>query len=241
MANAHPVTPDPVKDLLVDLESTLRGPRRARRHLITEARAGLDDAVRAYLGVGLTPAQARAKAVAEFGTVGELRGAYQDVLAAAQGRRLLATLVAMATVIPLWDLMFATASSIGRPNGPEWLLFSHNVTGGVSIAAAIVGGALLRLGARHGRSPRRVVRALAATCLLTVLAHILAGLATWLPQLPFAARVAAGAPLAPVVLAAVALVVGLVARSTLSALATCDTTASGHTEPRPASEVSPGR
>jgi hypothetical protein len=72
---------------IADLDSALRGPRRARADLLAEARDGLADAAEAYVSAGLRPAEAARRALAEFGGVAEVAPAYQEELAAAQGRR----------------------------------------------------------------------------------------------------------------------------------------------------------
>lgn len=72
---------------VVELDGVLRGPRRVRADLVTEARDGLTDAAEAYQEAGLTRAHAEREAVAEFGSVPELAASYQRLLAYAQGRR----------------------------------------------------------------------------------------------------------------------------------------------------------
>jgi hypothetical protein len=72
---------------IADLDSALRGPRRARADLLAEARDGLADATDAYTSAGLPPGEAARRALAEFGEVAAVAPAYQDELAAAQGRR----------------------------------------------------------------------------------------------------------------------------------------------------------
>ncbi|WP_156993471.1 permease prefix domain 1-containing protein [Pseudonocardia acaciae] len=215
------MTPDPVEDLLTDLDAELLGPRRERRTLIAEARDGLSDAVSGYLGAGMTLVEAKARAAADFGTVPQLRDAYQDVLVRALGRRLLLPLVAMGFGSPLWDLMFATSGSADRPAGPAWLCSVHDVVNGGAVLVAAVGWVLLRLAARRGRSPRAVVLGLAGSCAFAVLAHLVAAAALLLPQLPFVRRVALEAPLAPVVVLMCASVCVLAVRTTLYAGSVC--------------------
>jgi hypothetical protein len=84
------------------LAARLRGPRRMRTDMVTEARDSLLDAAEAHVEAGLSPAEAARTAVAEFGTYRQVVPGYQAELAAAQGRR---TVLWMATVLPVMHLL----------------------------------------------------------------------------------------------------------------------------------------
>lgn len=76
-----------IDEYVVELDGALRGPRRVKADLVTEARDGLVDAAEAYQATGAARAHAERQAVAEFGPVPELAAGYQRLLAFAQGRR----------------------------------------------------------------------------------------------------------------------------------------------------------
>ena len=84
------------------LAARLRGPARMRAEMVTEARHSLLDAAEAHVDSGLAPVEAARRAVAEFGTFGEVVPGYQAELAAAQGRR---TVLWMATALPVLHLL----------------------------------------------------------------------------------------------------------------------------------------
>jgi hypothetical protein len=71
-----------IDDYVTALDRTLRGPRRARRDLVTEARDSLTDCAEAYLAEGMDQAGAERMAVADFGTVAEIAPGYQEELTA---------------------------------------------------------------------------------------------------------------------------------------------------------------
>jgi hypothetical protein len=123
--------PQPVAgpiDAYVDgLAAALRGPRRTRAEMITEARHSLQDAACAFADAGLSAAEAEDRAVAEFGTLREVAPAYQAELAAQQGRRT-ATWIALAlplinVLAPLmwWDSPWGTDNATHL----YWVLVDH--------------------------------------------------------------------------------------------------------------------
>ena len=76
-----------IHEYVGDLHAALRGPRRVKADLVTEARDGLVDAAEAHESAGLPRADAERQAVVEFGSVPDLAADYQRLLAFAQGRR----------------------------------------------------------------------------------------------------------------------------------------------------------
>ncbi|MCP2327615.1 hypothetical protein HDA40_006122 [Hamadaea flava] len=76
-----------VDDYVHALAGRLRGPGRLRDGMLTEVREALTDAADAYRDAGLTGTAAEDRAVAEFGPVRALAPQFQEVLAAARGRR----------------------------------------------------------------------------------------------------------------------------------------------------------
>jgi hypothetical protein len=87
---------------LAGLGAALRGPRQIKADLLAEARHSLLDAAEAYQGMGLSPEQARRRAVAEFGSLADIVPDYQAELAVAQGRR---TALLIALALPLLYLL----------------------------------------------------------------------------------------------------------------------------------------
>lgn len=76
-----------VTDYIDDLDRALRGPARAKRRLLGEATAGIEDAADAYETAGLEPARAADRALADFGTVAQVGAAFQEELDVAAARR----------------------------------------------------------------------------------------------------------------------------------------------------------
>lgn len=145
---------DPVDAYLTDLKKMLRGPRRVRADLLAEARDGLGDAVDSYTSAGLGPAEARRRALADFGDVAEVAPDYQRELTAAQGRRTaLAALATHLTVFAGGELSWRIFDFWhGRRPGDAYLLLA-NVTNLVSCAVI---GVLLAVLLMYGRLARYV-------------------------------------------------------------------------------------
>ncbi|MFG1877808.1 permease prefix domain 1-containing protein [Sphaerisporangium sp. NPDC049003] len=113
-----------IDDYVTTLGRTLRGPRRVRRDLVTEARDSLADSAESYLSEGLDPVEAERLAVAEFGAVAEIAPGYQEELAAHQGRR---TAAVVFVTVPLMTLMwsgiwmvFPEDASVAAQVKPAW-------------------------------------------------------------------------------------------------------------------------
>lgn len=152
----------PIDDYVDGLAAALRGPRRTREEMVTEARHSLQDAAAAFEDEGLTPLEAERRAVREFGTHGEVVPGYQAELASQQGRRT-ATWIALA--LPVVNLV-APLMWWGSPwNSTEhatrlyWVLVDHfKYTSflAAGIAALVVvgfswGSRYLRDGVRYAR------------------------------------------------------------------------------------------
>jgi hypothetical protein len=116
-------------DVYVDgLAAALRGPRRHRDEMVTEARDSLLDAAEAYAGAGHDPLDAQRRAVAEFGSHRQVVPGYQAELATLQGRR---TATWIALVLPVmtlleplmwWDTAWSTDE---RATHTYWVLVDH--------------------------------------------------------------------------------------------------------------------
>ena len=82
----------PVDAYLAELAQRLRGPRRLRRRILAELRAGLGDAVDDNRAAGMADARAQTEAVAGFGSpqavaeADRARAPVEDVVPAARSR-----------------------------------------------------------------------------------------------------------------------------------------------------------
>nr|WP_275402496.1 permease prefix domain 1-containing protein [Streptomyces sp. SID13031] len=79
----------------------MRGPRRRKADLMTEARDSFVDATEAYEADGLSPRQAAEQAVADFGDLDEVAAGYRSELGIAQGRRTAVLLVLVMLAQPI--------------------------------------------------------------------------------------------------------------------------------------------
>ncbi|GAA3457171.1 permease prefix domain 1-containing protein [Dactylosporangium matsuzakiense] len=140
----------PIDAYVDDLNAALRGPRRPRAEMITEARHSLEDAALAFADDGLPDLAAERRAVAEFGTLDEVVPAYQEELAVQQGRR---TVTWIALALPLvnvlaplmwWDSPWSRTDNV-KPY--YWLLVDHFMY--TSFIAAVI-AALVLVGFSRG-------------------------------------------------------------------------------------------
>ncbi|SCL55360.1 hypothetical protein GA0070606_2428 [Micromonospora citrea] len=198
-----------VEERLRELDASLRGPRRLKSDLLTEARHGLLDAVDAYREDGLPAAEAQRRAVAEFGSPAQLVPAYQAELTVGALRGLSLRVVGLAVVaFVAGDLTWQGASWSDGPRPPAgYVLLSASVDWIWAVAFVLAATGLLLAGAgrwapRGGDAVGRAVgTALTGVLALSVLAG--AGLfawsmglweaaLTWPPMLVGAAVAAAG-------------------------------------------------
>lgn len=158
-------TMDPITSHVTALARVLRGPERARRCMIAEVRSGLLDAAEAHRDAGLSPEQAAARAVRDFGSVREIAPSFQDELTARQGRlaALLFALVFPAMLLA-WDLLWSSGLVRRDPVAVSELvrtLARLQDMATVVIAAAAV--ALLAGTFLRSVPPRLVTRAIGVT------------------------------------------------------------------------------
>lgn len=156
----------PIDEYVASMRHALRGPRAARRDLLTEARDSLLDAAEAYEGEGLPRAEAERLAVADFGTVPEVAPGFQGELAVSQGRR---TAVLLFLSVPLTAFLWAVIWRV-FPESPHveeikpvWFGPLARTVDLSQLGVGVVGGlALLALGrgARRFRRPALVTRGL---------------------------------------------------------------------------------
>ncbi|MEU9505099.1 permease prefix domain 1-containing protein [Micromonospora sp. NPDC048170] len=151
-----------VEERLRELGAHLRGPRRLKSDLLTEARHGLLDAVDAYREDGLPAAEAQRRAVAEFGSPSQLAPAYQAELAAGALRGLSLRVIALATVaFVAGDLTWQGSGWSGSPPpaGYQFLSASVGWIWGAAFVLAAVGLLRARRSARRGGATDRWVGA----------------------------------------------------------------------------------
>ncbi|MGC5052568.1 permease prefix domain 1-containing protein [Micromonospora sp. DT48] len=151
-----------VEEHLRQLAVRLRGPRRLRADLVTEARHGLLDAVEAYRDSGLSAGEASRQAVVDFGTPDQLAPAYQAELAVAALRGLSLRVVAFAATASIaGDLTWHGASwSSGPPPPSGYLLLAQSLEW-IWAGAFLLGLAGLALVTATARSARPALTALA--------------------------------------------------------------------------------
>ena len=163
---------------VADLDVRLRGAKRAKLDLLTEARDSLEDAAACYLRAGFCVHDAERKAVHDFGPAPLIARDYQAELAAAYGARTLRSILFVLPVVQLvWE---GTRVTWGGPWGspaPAWYdqfaQINDTMTWAVTVAAAL---ALLvgRQWARRSADSRLIARCAAGVSLVAVAASLLA-------------------------------------------------------------------
>lgn len=148
---------------IAELHGSLRGPRRARTDLVTEARDSLVDATEAYQCAGLDRGDAERRAVREFGDVRTIAAAYQAELGLVQTRRT-ATLVLLVigSQAAITDVAWRLVANLGytwRPNA-AYALLAETVdwVGYATLAVAALILLACGIGARWTRVDRRIAR-----------------------------------------------------------------------------------
>jgi hypothetical protein len=182
--HAEVVPADDIDGFIAGLSEHLRGPRRIRTDLVAEARHSLLDAAEAYQDAGLAPAEARRRAVAEFGSYPEVVPDYQAELAVAQGRR---TVLLIAVALPLLVLAAPLmwwrspwAGHVPLPVGYARLTASFDA---LSVAGALLAVLVLvgyGWGSRYIRDGVSLTEAVGWCGLTFLLVHGVSGLAIYL-------------------------------------------------------------
>ncbi|MFC0114311.1 permease prefix domain 1-containing protein [Kibdelosporangium aridum] len=173
-----------IDDYVADLDTRLRGNRKVKLDLLTEARDSLEDAADCYRSAGLPDEDAQRKAVADFGPVGAIARDYQGELAVAYGTRTLRSILFILPALHLgWEgsrLLFLgsweTVPGASSSELPAWYLpitqINDSIPWAVTIATAL---ALLfgRLMSRRVADNRLIARCAAGVALVTVSAALL--------------------------------------------------------------------
>lgn len=171
--------PGEIDTYLTRLNAALKGPRRAKADLLTEARDGLEEAAEAYEQEGATRQAAEHAAVTDFGELAEIIPGYQTELGWAQGRQtVLAVLFVFGAQPFAWGYAFqwATGMSSDQPYTADEIV--ENL-GGITILLALLGLLAYRIGMRHPAIRARLTRitgigALTACALLITLSAVMA-------------------------------------------------------------------
>jgi hypothetical protein len=163
---------DPIATHVAALDRALRGPRRVRRGMVAEARAGLWDAADAYLAAGLAHGPAQARAVRDFGTVREVAPSYQEELTARQGRW---AAMVFAVVFPAmlvgWDLLWSSGAVSRDDTGtPHLVVVLSGLQDVVTMVVGVAAVTLLAITFHRTVSPRPLTIAIGLTGTLGALA-----------------------------------------------------------------------
>ncbi|GAA0722932.1 hypothetical protein Drose_09190 [Dactylosporangium roseum] len=117
----------PIDHYVDGLAAALRGPRKHRAEMVTEARHSLRDAADAFEDAGLDRVDAERRAVGEFGTYRQVVPAYQAELANLQGRRTAAWIALALPVVNLLEplMWWDTPWSADNASHFYWVLVDH--------------------------------------------------------------------------------------------------------------------
>jgi hypothetical protein len=164
---------------VTSLGAALRGPRAAKRELLTEVRDSLHDAAAHHESAGLPDEAAARLAVDEFGTVRELAPDYQRELALLQGRRtalLVAAAVAAQQVISEMAWRSAATGWDWHP-GRGYALLARTVdyTGYTVVVLSLLAALACGVGARYVNVGSAFVRATGVAAIAVCTFFVLGG------------------------------------------------------------------
>ena len=163
-----------IDDYVADLDTRLRGSRRAKLDLLTEARDSLRDAADCYRDAGLCDRDAETKAVRDFGPAPVIARDYQAELAAAYGAR---TLWSILFVLPVVQLLWEATRSSPLEPVPAWSHPFTQVNNGMTWAVAAVTAIALCVGrfwARRTVDNRMIAKCAAGVSVASLGASVLA-------------------------------------------------------------------
>ena len=141
MTRRSPVPTGSVEGTIEALAERLAVPvHHDRSGLLQEAHDGLLDAVEAYRRQGYPTEEATRRAVAEFGDLDELAGAYADDVVGRRARRTSTVLTAgYLLILTVWAVLGLLAPVPPHPDGHAWATNSFGVIGllAVTVTAAV--------------------------------------------------------------------------------------------------------
>lgn len=166
---------------VTSLGAALRGPRAAKRELLTEVRDSLHDAAAHYESAGLPGDEAARLAVDEFGSVRELAPDYQRELALFQARRtalFVAAAVAVQQVISEVAWRSAATGWDWRPGrGYIFLAQTVDYTGYAVVLLGLLAAVACGIGSRYVSVGSRFVRATGVAAIVTCAFFVGGGMA----------------------------------------------------------------
>ena len=158
-------------EYLADLAIRLRGPRRRRDAILAELRDGLLHATEDHTAAGLTPAQAVAAAINQFGDPQAVADAFAGELATVYARRTIAWYIATGPLVGIWWLLLLQPHP--WRTGLVALLAAIPVLPLIALAIATAAGTFATTGRLMRWLPEASPhRALAATTAITTLCVI---------------------------------------------------------------------
>ncbi len=174
-----------IEDYVADLGLRLRGDKRAKLDLLTEARDSLEDAAECYREAGLCAEDAERRAVDEFGPAPQIARDYQAELAVAYGAR---TLRSILLVLPganlIWEvtrmIWFGPWENFPGVPPPSWYYIFTELNDTMSWAVAVATALALlvgRLWSRRTSDTRLIARCVAGVALTAMTAALLASTA----------------------------------------------------------------
>jgi hypothetical protein len=165
---------------VAELDARLRGDKRTKLDLLTEARDSLEDAAECYREAGFCDDEAQRKAVGDFGPAGTIARGYQGELAAAYGARTLRSILFILPLVNLtWEgtrlLWYGSWENFPGAAPPAWYIPFTQINDSMSWAVAVAAALALltgRLMARRVADTRLIARCTAGVALASVCASI---------------------------------------------------------------------
>jgi hypothetical protein len=161
---------------VADLDARLRGDRRTKLDLLTEARDSLQDAAECYREAGFCDEEAQRKAVGDFGPATTIARGYQGELAAAYGARTLRSILFILPLVNLtWEaarlFWFGSWENFPGAAPPAWYIPFTQINDSMSWAVAVATALALLVGrfmARRVADSRLIARCAAGVALVSV-------------------------------------------------------------------------
>lgn len=171
-----------IEAYVADLDTRLRGDKRTKLDLLTEARDSLQDAAECYREAGFCDDEAQRKAVDDFGPPCTIARGYQGELAAAYGARTLRSILFILPLVNLtWEgarlLWFGSWENFPGAQPPGWYMPFTQINDSMSWAVAVATALALlvgRLMARRVSDSRLIARCAAGVALVSVCASVAA-------------------------------------------------------------------
>lgn len=149
---------DPIEVTVDRLRTELGGPGPVRASVLTEVRDGLEDAAAAYASVGMADAEARRRAVTDFGDPRQVARRYRDTELGRLGRQTAALLgVGPALVLAAWLLLGVAQGGLLV----EGLDTGFGLIALAAVVAAGLGGWWTRRALRRNQHPGPAARSVA--------------------------------------------------------------------------------